>query len=738
MSYDALNRLKELIMPLDVAGNRSAIVPQYNRAGALAKVSCGGTEYVENIVYDAKGQRLLIAFGNGMMTRYAYDPQTFRLLRQRSEKYTKTTVGSTVTYAYNSGTNKQDDGFNFDLIGNIMTIMNRVTDCGINGSLLGSDALDRHFTYDPVYRLLTADGRESDTQSGNNYLYDDAPAPGSPNANHVRGYDRTYSYDKLGNIQDVVQSGINGFTRGYTYHANKNTLEKIEDATPAIIESYTYDANGNQLTAGSSRNYVWNHADQLVCYYNQAGVSDPTVYTQYDYAGQDRVSKLVRTGTAASPVYERTIYIDGIFEYVILETSTTTYEKNYIHIMDDQSRIAELRVNAGAAFPGDIADDVVYNLEDQIGSSSVRLDLNGTVIDKEEYYPFGDSSLRTFTYKRYRYVGKERDAESGLYYYGARYYAAWTCRFISVDPLAAKYAQLTPYNYADNNPINDFDIDGMQDGNTATTPSKGASPGTVTTPDGPGTVIKETLKEGKRANLDNTVKEIAKDGAGSAAKSGGGQIAKQTAKSSKFKPGWGLLKGLFLGIIEGLFSSPPIDNISQFQTAYHLAEKLEFKDDHANKNMLFWASRIDWKNADPEKFKDVYLYRAMETQNGNWIMSDLKGAPNSKQLGAKTPFSNNKAPDVYPDSEGDVAPDFIYPHGLSTGFFPNTKNIQDALGRMKQGDVGKISIKEILTKCLIPSLDPKDLSHVLIQPVTKMSFTTYQTLLNSLPWRKSK
>ena len=201
----------------------------------------------------------------------------------------------------------------------------------------------------------------------------------------------------------------------------------------------------------------------MICYYNQAGVSDPIVYTQYDYAGQDRVSKLVRTGTAASPVYERTIYIDGIFEYVILETSTTTYEKNYIHIMDDQSRIAELRVNAGATFPGDIADDVVYNLEDQIGSSSVRLDLNGTVIDKEEYYPFGDSSLRTFTYKRYRYVGKERDAESGLYYYGARYYAAWACRFISVDPLAGKYAQLTLYNYADNNPINDFDIDGMQD-----------------------------------------------------------------------------------------------------------------------------------------------------------------------------------------------------------------------------------------------------------------------------------
>ncbi|MCB0804055.1 MAG: hypothetical protein KDB74_13235 [Flavobacteriales bacterium] len=96
------------------------------------------------------------------------------------------------------------------------------------------------------------------------------------------------------------------------------------------------------------------------------------------------------------------------------------------------------------------------------------MNTSGTVIDKEEFYPFGDSSLRTFTKKRYRYVGKEKDQESGLYYYGARYYAAWTCRFISVDPLAGKYKQLTPYNNAGNNPVNDYDIDGMQSATTKT------------------------------------------------------------------------------------------------------------------------------------------------------------------------------------------------------------------------------------------------------------------------------
>ncbi len=479
MEYDALDRVTLLTLPEDLSAERKEIIPTYNKAGALEKVdlySPAGpttTNYVENIAYNAKGQRLLIAFGNGMMTRYVYDPITFRLLRQRSEGFTKTTVGSTIKYAYNSGSNKQDDGFNFDLVGNIVKILTRVTDCGINGSALGDDALNRNFEYDPIYRLTFADGRESDTQSGaSNYIYGDAPAPGSPNANNVRAYNRTYSYDKLGNVQSVIQGGTNGFTRNFVYNTGVNTLQKVEDSSSVLIESFAYDSCGNQLTTSGSRNYVWNYADQLICYKNQVGSSNPTVFTQYDYSGQDRVSKLVRTGTAMSPIYERTIYIDGIFEYVKLENSST-YEKNYIHIMDDKSRIAEIRINVGSAFPGDITEDAVYILEDQIGSSVVRLKNNGTVIDKEEYYPFGDSSLRTFTYKRFRYVGKERDAESGLYYYGARYYAAWTCRFISIDPLASDYPFYTPYNYAGNKPINNIDIDGMQEGKPS---SGGATP----------------------------------------------------------------------------------------------------------------------------------------------------------------------------------------------------------------------------------------------------------------------
>jgi RHS repeat-associated protein len=71
--------------------------------------------------------------------------------------------------------------------------------------------------------------------------------------------------------------------------------------------------------------------------------------------------------------------------------------------------------------------------------------------------------VRQTSLKRYKYVGKERDEETGLYYYGARYYAAWICRFVSVDPLQFDYPYYTPFQYAGNKPITFIDLDGLEE-----------------------------------------------------------------------------------------------------------------------------------------------------------------------------------------------------------------------------------------------------------------------------------
>ena len=134
--------------------------------------------------------------------------------------------------------------------------------------------------------------------------------------------------------------------------------------------------------------------------------------------------------------------------------------------MDDQSLIATIRT--GYTFGG-IRPALKYNLDslsrnlgNHLGSSNVLVDEYGTLVNFEEYYPFGETSFGSYAKKRYRFCGKEKDDESGMYYYGARYYSPWLCRFISVDPLAAKYPFYTPYQYAGNQPINFIDLDGKE------------------------------------------------------------------------------------------------------------------------------------------------------------------------------------------------------------------------------------------------------------------------------------
>lgn len=457
-AYDALNRVRNLAYPEDTNGQRQELTPKYNRAGSLERIELQGAPVVERVAYNAKGQRILLARANGFHTRYAYDPVTFRLKRIRTERFTQ----SGYTYTPQSGNVRQDTGYEYDLGGNIIKIKERITDCGINGSLLGSDALDKTFEYDPLNRLLKATGRESGNKWNGDHWAPTSAMTASPNANHVRAYTRRYSYDKVGNVQELVHQAIsNNYTRVYNYTTGLNRLANISTAgsPPTVNAAFLYDANGNLVKNDTERLYEWNAADQLAYTKLQTSGAPPQIQAHYlyDAAGQ-RVKRLVRNG--GGYLMEACVYIDGIFEHRFREGGT---QQTSLLIKDGRNQIATVR--AGDPLDGNIPY-FTYELEDHLGSQVGRMDENGTAVDRLEYYPFGEFSLRQNPV-RYGYVGKEYDFETGLNYYGARYYAAWTCRFISVDPLADKYMYLTPYNYAANDPIGDFDIDGQQNNKSA-------------------------------------------------------------------------------------------------------------------------------------------------------------------------------------------------------------------------------------------------------------------------------
>jgi RHS repeat-associated protein len=99
----------------------------------------------------------------------------------------------------------------------------------------------------------------------------------------------------------------------------------------------------------------------------------------------------------------------------------------------------------------------------------LELDENASIICYEEYYPYGETSYRagrniTETgQKRYRYTGKEKDEESGLYYYGARYYICWLGRWTAADP-AGLVDGLNLYMYCRGSPVGLRDKNGTSGG----------------------------------------------------------------------------------------------------------------------------------------------------------------------------------------------------------------------------------------------------------------------------------
>ena len=103
--------------------------------------------------------------------------------------------------------------------------------------------------------------------------------------------------------------------------------------------------------------------------------------------------------------------------------------------------------------------------KDHLGSSTIISDATGKPVQHIEYTAFGESfaDWRVEDWNTpYRFTGKEQDAETGLYYYGARYYDPRIGRFLSVDPLAEKYGAWSPYNYVFDNPLKFTDPTGME------------------------------------------------------------------------------------------------------------------------------------------------------------------------------------------------------------------------------------------------------------------------------------
>ncbi|MGI8857242.1 MAG: RHS repeat-associated core domain-containing protein [Thermomicrobiales bacterium] len=105
---------------------------------------------------------------------------------------------------------------------------------------------------------------------------------------------------------------------------------------------------------------------------------------------------------------------------------------------------------------------VVYLHGDPLGSVSVATSSTGTVLDRQEYGPWGNIRSGGVSETTLNYTGQQRDG-TGLLYYGARYYDPALGRFLSPDSIGVNPVNpqsLNRYSYVGNNPLNHTDPSG--------------------------------------------------------------------------------------------------------------------------------------------------------------------------------------------------------------------------------------------------------------------------------------
>jgi RHS repeat-associated protein len=478
-AFDALNRVTQSTAPDHTPANLNQAVPadgtiyryRYNEAGLLQAIQLDlkpgraarnsqVQEFVTAIDYNARGQRTCLVYGNGVTTEYDYDPETFRLTRMG----TRRADGSRLAELY----------YCYDPAGNLSQVEDAVFHDVFNHNQRISAVSG--YLYDPVYRLVQASGREHEALNACNYregpqqLFIQLTQPLS-NGQALRNYKEHYRYDRSGNLLWIRhEAGPNGSWRRSQAYETEDACARDENGerirsnrlhtTSAVCPFETdarvvHDANGNITRMPGLPDLGWNHADRLV----RAGLDSGLNQARYTYdAGGQRVRKVVEQ----SGERRERVYLGNYEIYWKWTNGRLELARHTLHIIDGQRRVALVESDASGV-------RIRYQLANHLESSVLEFDDSeaAALVTYEEYTPYGGTAymagndIAASERRRYRYSGKERDEETGLYYYGARYYAPWVGRWLACD-LAGRLDGLNMFRAFRNNPARFRDSRGAQ------------------------------------------------------------------------------------------------------------------------------------------------------------------------------------------------------------------------------------------------------------------------------------
>jgi len=267
--------------------------------------------------------------------------------------------------------------------------------------------------------------------------------------------DYSYAYDSIGNRVDAMSP-----SRSLSYVANE--LNQYTQTTDnSSTNNYTYDADGNLLSDGTST-YTWNGENRLI----QASNAVSVVTFKYDHQGR-RFEKTVNATNTTRFVY------DGwnlIAEVAGSATNSYVWGLDLAQSLQGAGGVGGLLSVVSKA--QSLEPKAFFPCFDANGNVTDYVSTNGTVAAHFEYDAFGNTTSESIAQGLMpnafscRFSTKYFDSETGLYYYGYRYYSPELGRWINRDPIGER-GGVNVYEFVFNNTVNRRDYLGFFDGEDA-------------------------------------------------------------------------------------------------------------------------------------------------------------------------------------------------------------------------------------------------------------------------------
>ncbi len=510
--HDALGRMtRRYNWHRDVSNARLAVyVPGYNKRGLLVSetLDVGATKTlaahdpsgkpltnaIVEIRYNARGQKTYLKLGNGSITRYTYDRETFRLRRVftlRDARFIedcgdeppppRTAAPDVDSPPRSCGA--QNLSYTFDAAGNITHIHDDAQQTIYFQNARVDPSND--YVYDALYRLISATGREDAQLNAPPAQFDGPPVSVQfpATGQTLRNYTEFYRYDSVGNIERIEHvastNGQGSWTRHYEYATDSNRLLRTwhgdadwNSSNAKDKTTHSYDIHGNMLNlapVAANQFLRWNYRDMIA---SVDLVGGGVAFYNYDSSKQ-RTRKRIDKQNNSNGHWER-IYLGGYElyrRYSGVNSTTPVEEIESHHLFEGEQRVllVEDVIKTDRTHPGSATfkTEILfrYQYSNHLGSVCLELNDQADIISYEEYHPYGTTSYRAVKSgievppKRYRYTGMERDEESGLSYHGARFYLPWLGRWASCDANGIEDG-VNIYCYVSDNPVGGTDRSG--------------------------------------------------------------------------------------------------------------------------------------------------------------------------------------------------------------------------------------------------------------------------------------